>query len=85
MILHGLATFGFAARAILHAVGGGEPSALRYFGVRFTAPVRPGDELETRAWAVSRGSDGTTEVAFEVKNVTTEKVRCFAGFMRDSF
>jgi peroxisomal enoyl-CoA hydratase 2 len=75
VILHGLATFGFAARAILHAVGGGEPSALRYFGVRFTAPVMPGDELETRAWAVNRGSDGTTEVAFEVKNVTTEKVR----------
>ena len=75
VILHGLSTFGFAARAILHAVGGGEPSALRYFGVRFTAPVMPGDELETRAWAVKRGTDGTTEVAFEVKNLTTEKVR----------
>jgi len=82
VILHGLATFGFAARAILHAVGGGEPSALRYFGVRFTAPVMPGDELETRAWAVNRGSDGTTEVAFEVKNVTTEKIVIGGGFAR---
>ena len=76
VILHGLSTFGFAARGVLQAVGGGEPSALRYFGVRFTAPVKPGDELETRAWQVGKGSDGTAEVAFEVKNVTTDKVRC---------
>ena len=75
VILHGLSTFGFAARAILNAIGGGKPSALRYFGVRFTAPVMPGDELETRAWAVNSGSDGIVEVAFEVLNVTTEKVR----------
>ena len=75
VILHGLSTFGFAARAILNAIGGGKPSALRYFGVRFTAPVMPGDELETRAWAVKSGSDGIVEVAFEVLNVTTEKVR----------
>ncbi|KAF8260620.1 peroxisomal dehydratase [Lactarius quietus] len=82
VILHGLSTFGFAARAILNAVGGGQPSALRYFGVRFTAPVMPGDELETRAWEVKRNSDGTTEVAFEVKNVTTEKIVIGGGFAR---
>jgi peroxisomal enoyl-CoA hydratase 2 len=75
VILHGLSTFGFAARAILQAVGNGRPSALRYFGVRFTAPVMPGDELETSAWELKKGPDGTTEVAFEVKNTTTGKVR----------
>jgi peroxisomal enoyl-CoA hydratase 2 len=75
VILHGLSTFGFAARAILKAVGGGQPTALRYFGARFTAPVAPGDALETRAWEVKRGHDGTTEVAFEVTNTTTGKVR----------
>ena len=73
-ILHGLSTFGFAARAILKAVGGGVPSALRYFGVRFTAPVMPGDGLETSVWEVKKASDGTTEVAFEVKNTRTGKV-----------
>jgi acyl dehydratase len=82
VILHGLSSFGFAARAILQAVGGGEPTALRYFGVRFTAPVKPGDELETRAWEVSKGSDGTAGVAFEVKNVTTEKIVIGGGFAR---
>ena len=75
VILHGLSTFGFAARAILNAIGNGRPSALRYFGARFTAPVTPGDELETSAWEVKNGPDGTTEVAFEVKNTTTGKVR----------
>jgi peroxisomal enoyl-CoA hydratase 2 len=81
VILHGLSTFGFAARAILQAVGGGQPSALRYFGARFTAPVKPGDELETSAWEVKKGPDGTTEVAFEVKNTTTGKVRgALCGF-----
>lgn len=78
--MHGLSTFGFAARAVLHAVGGGQPTALRYFGARFTAPVAPGDALETRAWEVKRGHDGSTEVAFEVKNTTTGKVCPDAGF-----
>jgi peroxisomal enoyl-CoA hydratase 2 len=82
VILHGLSTFGFAARAILQAVGRGDSTALRYFGVRFTAPVRPGDELETRAWEVGKGPDGTAEVAFEVKNVTTDKIVIGGGFAR---
>ena len=74
VILHGLSTFGFAARGILKAVGDGVPSAMRYFGVRFTAPVMPGDGLETSVWEVKKASDGSTEVAFEVKNTTTGKV-----------
>jgi len=82
VILHGLSTFGFAARAILNTVGGGLPSALRYFGARFTAPVAPGDELETNAWEVKKGPDGTTEVAFEVKNKSTGKVVLGGGFAR---
>ncbi|KAH9983563.1 peroxisomal dehydratase [Russula compacta] len=82
VILHGLSTFGFAARAILQAAGGGVPSALRYFGARFTAPIAPGDELETSAWELRRGPDGLTEVAFEVKNTTTGKVVLGGGFAR---
>lgn len=74
MILHGLATLGFAARALVHMVGYGRPSSLRYLNVRFTAPVAPGDGLETRAWNVGTGPDGVREVAFEVKNTRTGKV-----------
>ncbi len=44
-IIHGLATYGYAARAVLEKVGGNDPSALKHFGVRFTSPVKPGGEL----------------------------------------
>lgn len=43
-ILHGLATYGYAARAVLEKVGGNDPDALKYFAVRFTSPVAPGGE-----------------------------------------
>ena len=74
MILHGLSTFGFAARAIIAAVGGGNPTSLKLFGVRFTSPVKPGDALETSVWEVGPGPDGTTEVTFVTKNTATGKV-----------
>ena len=83
MILHGLATFGFGARAIVSAVGGGDPLSLRLFGVRFTAPVKPGDALETSIWEIgpasAPGHEGETEVAFVTKNVTTGKACLGAG------
>lgn len=50
VILHGLSTYGFAARHLVSTIGGGDPTSLRYFSARFTSPVKPGDELETRAW-----------------------------------
>lgn len=74
VILHGLSTYGFAARAIVSAVGNSDPNALKYFGVRFTSPVKPGDALETSIWELGAGPDGTTEVAFETKNTTSGKV-----------
>ena len=83
VILHGLATFGFAARAVLAAVGGSQPGALRYFGVRFSSPVKPGDALETSIWEVgparAPGHEGETEVAFVTRNVATGKVCLGAG------
>ncbi|KAJ4495698.1 HotDog domain-containing protein [Lentinula edodes] len=72
-ILHGLATFGFAARALLNAIAYNEPESLKFFGVRFTSPVKPGDVLETHAWEVGPGPDGTIEVAFVTKNLTSGK------------
>ncbi|EJD01869.1 peroxisomal dehydratase [Fomitiporia mediterranea MF3/22] len=78
VILHGLCTYGFAARAVLAQVGGNQPSSLRFFGGRFTSPVRPGDTLETSIWEVGTGPDGTTEVTFETKNLASGKV-CIGG------
>lgn len=82
VILHGLATYGFAARALIDAIARGDRRALRMFGVRFTAPVLPGDELETHAWEVGLGPQGTVEVAFETKNLRTNKVSgCMCWWM----
>lgn len=77
MILHGLSTFGFGARAVLSAFAPSAPSALRFYGVRFTAPVRPGDALETRMWELGPapgGEKGLVEVAFETVNTSSGKV-----------
>ncbi|KAJ4489917.1 peroxisomal dehydratase [Lentinula aciculospora] len=73
VILHGLSTFGFAARALLKTVGGNNPAALKFFGVRFTSPVKPGDALETQIWEVGPGPNGTIEVTFITKNLKTGK------------
>lgn len=75
VILHGLSTFGFAARAVIRVVGDNDPRTLKFFGVRFTSPVKPGDALETQVWEVGPGPAGTTEVTFVTKNVTSGKVR----------
>jgi peroxisomal enoyl-CoA hydratase 2 len=74
VILHGLSSFGFAARAVVAAVGGNDPTSLRLFGVRFSSPVKPGEELETSIWEVGAGPDGTTELTFVVKNLQSGKV-----------
>ncbi|PFH51168.1 hypothetical protein AMATHDRAFT_3299 [Amanita thiersii Skay4041] len=79
VILHGLSTFGFAARAVIKAVGGNDPKSLKLFGVRFTAPVKPGDALETQIWEVGPGPNGTTEVTFVTKNLSSGKIVLGSG------
>nr|GAT44872.1 peroxisomal dehydratase [Mycena chlorophos] len=79
VVLHGLGTFGFSARALIKVVGGGDPKTLRLFGARFTSPVKPGDEIETQAWEVGKGPDGTVELAFQTKNLTSGKLAMGGG------
>ena|ERR1700722_9943581 len=74
VILHGLSTFGYAARALITTVANGDAKAIKLFSVKFTAPVKPGDELETQAWEVGPGPNGTTQLAFVTKNLATGKV-----------
>lgn len=54
-ILHGLCTFGFATRAILHGACGGDVSRFKAFQVRFTDVVYPGETITTRGWLVGDG------------------------------
>lgn len=49
-ILHGLATYGVAGRAVLRACCGGDPTRLKRLDVRFSAPVFPGETIHTEIW-----------------------------------
>jgi acyl dehydratase len=49
-ILHGLATMGLVARALIHACCASKASRLREIALRFTAPVYPGDTIRTLIW-----------------------------------
>lgn len=54
-LLHGLCTFGFAARAVLAGACANDPARLKEFGARFSAPVFPGDTITTRGWDAGAG------------------------------
>ena len=73
--MHGLATYGFVARGILTHIGGGDPNSLKFYGVRFTSPVRPGDALETSVWEMGPAPGGLTELSFVTRDLSTGKVR----------
>ncbi|MBO9648156.1 MAG: MaoC family dehydratase N-terminal domain-containing protein [Variovorax sp.] len=49
-ILHGMATMGFAAHAVLAAVLDYDAARFAGMRVRFTAPALPGDTLRTEMW-----------------------------------
>jgi acyl dehydratase len=54
-ILHGLCTYGFTGRALLHALCGGDPARFASMAGRFSRPVLPGDELTVRIWRTGDG------------------------------
>jgi acyl dehydratase len=49
-ILHGLCTYGFTGRALLHSLCGSDPSRFRSMDGRFSRPVYPGDALTVKMW-----------------------------------
>lgn len=54
-ILHGLCTYGFTGRALLHGLCGSDPARFQAMEGRFTSPVLPGESLTVRMW---RDADG---------------------------
>jgi acyl dehydratase len=65
-ILHGLCTYGHAARAVILHACGGDGDKLKVFDAQFRKPVWPGDTLVTEGWREDGG-----RVIFTVK--TKEK------------
>lgn len=62
-ILHGLATYGFAARAVIQGACGGDGSKLKRLDAQFRRPVWPGDTIVTEGWEV----DGKIALVTSVK------------------
>lgn len=63
-ILHGLCTYGFTGRALLHAVSGSDPGRFGSMAARFSKPVWPGDTLTVNIWTL----DDPTTFAFRTEN-----------------
>jgi len=49
-ILHGLCTYGFTGRALLHTLCGSDPARFGSMSGRFSRPVLPGDTLVVSIW-----------------------------------
>jgi acyl dehydratase len=54
-ILHGLCTYGFTGRALLHTLCGSDVAKFTSMDNRFSKPVMPGDTLTVRMWVAGRG------------------------------
>lgn len=68
-ILHGLASYGIAGRAILAHACANDPARLRRIDVRFSAPVFPGETIATDIW-----DEGGGTLAFRARVVERDRV-----------
>jgi acyl dehydratase len=62
-ILHGLCTYGFTGRALLHELCGSDVATFGSMDARFSKPVLPGDTLTVRMW-----DDGKGKAIFQTVN-----------------
>ena len=69
IIIHGLCTMAFCGRAVIESVAGNDPTRLARLAVKFSRPVRPGQEITVRMYAAS---DGT--YCFEALNAEGQAV-----------
>jgi acyl dehydratase len=67
-ILHGLCTYGYTGRALLHALCGSDPARFKTMSARFSRPTYPGDTLTVSMWV-----DGE-EASFRTENQRGETV-----------
>jgi acyl dehydratase len=73
LIVHGLCTMAFAARAVIEACCDGDSRRLKRFGVRFTRPLTPNQEIATRIYRAG-GTDGRQVYSVEVDDAAGDGV-----------
>lgn len=54
-ILHGLCSYGFTGRALLHTFCGSEAARFHHMEARFASPVMPGEALTVSMWETASG------------------------------
>ncbi len=62
-ILHGLCSYGFTGRALLHELCGSDVAKFGSMDARFSKPVMPGDTLTVKMW-----DDGAGKAIFQTVN-----------------
>jgi acyl dehydratase len=81
-ILHGLCSYGFTGRALLHAVCDSDPARFQHIEGRFAAPVLPGDTLRVAMWSGEPGETVFTTSAVDPADPSTERVVIDQGLLR---
>lgn len=78
-ILHGLCTYGFTGRALLHSVCDSDSSKFQHIEGRFASPVFPGESLTIRMWSAG---DGETLFTTSAGEGDTERIVIDQGLLR---
>jgi acyl dehydratase len=73
-ILHGLCTYGFTGRALLHSLCGSDPAKFKSMDGRFSKPVYPGDILTVKMWV--DGGEALFRTETQNGDVVIDQGRC---------
>jgi acyl dehydratase len=73
-ILHGLCTYGFTGRALLHTLCGSDPARFKSMEGRFSKPVYPGDALTVKIWV--DGGEALFRTETQNGDVVFDQGRC---------
>jgi acyl dehydratase len=76
-ILHGLASYGLVAHAVLRQCGERDPARLKALDIRFAAPVYPGETLVTEIW---RTPGQPSQLQLRARVLERDKVVLSHGF-----